>query len=69
MAQRSGKKKQARSGGQAKQAQQGTPKKEPFPVRKVFTVVICVLVALSLMLPVTGISMASCSSAAQTQQP
>jgi predicted metalloprotease len=47
---------------------QGTSQKGQNPVRKAFTVVICVVVALSLMLPVTGIGMASCSSSAQDQQ-
>jgi Flp pilus assembly protein TadB len=36
--------------------------------RKVFTIAICVLVALGLMLPVTGIGIASCSTTLQDQQ-
>jgi hypothetical protein len=36
--------------------------------RKVFTIIICVLVALGLMLPVTGFGVASCASTLQNQQ-
>ena len=37
------------------------PKRQQSRVRRVFTVVICVIVALGLMLPVAGLGFASCS--------
>jgi fatty acid desaturase len=43
-------------------------KKQQSTLRKVFTVIICVVVALGLMLPITGIGVMSCSST-QSQQP
>ena len=38
-----------------------TPQKQQSGVRRFFTVVICVIVALGLMLPTAGIGFASCS--------
>ncbi|MDR1184373.1 MAG: hypothetical protein LBK67_06205 [Coriobacteriales bacterium] len=46
-----------------------TPKKQQNTVRKAFTIVICVVVALSLMLPVAGLSATSCSPTEATQSP
>jgi ABC-type Fe3+ transport system permease subunit len=37
-------------------------------VRKIFTVIICVVVALGLMLPIAGIGAASCSDTVGSQQ-
>ncbi|MDR1014653.1 MAG: hypothetical protein LBL86_06715 [Coriobacteriales bacterium] len=74
MAKQGNRSRQTPQGGQGGRSQSsgrprpGTPQKGQNPVRKAFTVVICVVVALSLMLPVTGIGMASCSSSAQDQQ-
>lgn len=36
-------------------------------VRKVFTIVICIVVSLGLMLPIAGIGAASCSTSVATQ--
>jgi cell division protein FtsL len=44
-------------------------KKQQNTVRKVFTIIICVVVALSLMLPVAGISVMSCSPTETPQSP
>jgi ABC-type Fe3+ transport system permease subunit len=45
------------------------PKKQQNTVRKAFTIVICVVVALSLMLPVAGLSATSCSPTETQQSP
>ncbi|MDR0347625.1 MAG: hypothetical protein LBH56_04545 [Coriobacteriales bacterium] len=42
-------------------------KREQSRPRKIFTVIICVVVALGLMLPVAGIGVASCSPTQTTQ--
>jgi hypothetical protein len=66
---------QAQQHRQTRQGQQGAPargqsssqlapRKKENTARKVFTVVICVVVALGLMLPITGIGVMSCSSSA-----
>jgi ABC-type Fe3+ transport system permease subunit len=64
--------KQHRSKKQVQAAQQSASqlpqKRQQSSVRKAFTVVICVVVALGLMLPVAGIGAASCSPT-QSQQP
>jgi ABC-type Fe3+ transport system permease subunit len=53
----------SRQNAQASRPQQGSSLKRPqSPMRKAFTVIICVVVALGLMLPVTGLGVASCSS-------
>jgi ABC-type Fe3+ transport system permease subunit len=53
---------------QTQAPQQPAPlKKRQSSVRKAFTVVICVVVALGLMLPVAGIGVVSCSSTQDTQ--
>jgi cell division protein FtsL len=44
-------------------------KKQQSTVRKAFTIVICVVVALSLMLPVAGLSATSCSPTETQQSP
>jgi cell division protein FtsL len=46
-----------------------SPKKQQSTVRKAFTIVICVVVALSLMLPVAGLSVTSCSPTETQQSP
>jgi hypothetical protein len=51
--------------GASRTGKQGASQVTP---RKVFTIIICVLVALGLMLPVTGIGVASCASTLQDQQ-
>ena len=38
-----------------------TPRKQQSRTRRLFTVIICVVVALGLMLPVAGLGFASCS--------
>jgi ABC-type Fe3+ transport system permease subunit len=64
------KKKQRRQSASLKEqaTQQVAARKKEGTVRKAFTVIICVVVALGLMLPITGIGVMSCSSAAVSQE-
>ena len=54
--------------GQQANPSAATPKGQQSRVRKVFTIIICVVVALGLMLPVTGLGVASCSQMVNTTQ-
>jgi uncharacterized protein HemX len=67
---RKSKKKQHRQSVSPKEqaSQQVASRKKEGAVRKAFTVAICVVVALGLMLPITGIGVMSCSSAAVSQE-
>jgi ABC-type Fe3+ transport system permease subunit len=66
---------QKKRGGQARQgsssreqpSQQLGARKKQGTLRKVFTVVICVVVALGLSLPIAGIGVYSCSTAPEQQ--
>ncbi|MCL1847167.1 MAG: hypothetical protein FWF91_04295 [Coriobacteriia bacterium] len=53
--------KKNRSKGQSSSHNAATPRKEQSKSRRLFTIIICVVVALGLMLPVTGLGFASCS--------
>jgi ABC-type Fe3+ transport system permease subunit len=56
------KKKQAAASAQQKQEYLAAKKAKQGKVKRVFTVIICVVVALGLMLPIAGIGAASCSA-------
>ncbi|MDR3036830.1 MAG: hypothetical protein LBU31_00235 [Coriobacteriales bacterium] len=49
-------------------AQPTSAKRQQGTMRKVFTVIICVVVALGLMLPITGLGVASCAASAPPAQ-
>jgi ABC-type Fe3+ transport system permease subunit len=48
--------------------QPASTKRQQGTMRKVFTVIICVVVALGLMLPITGLGVASCAASAPPVQ-